>query len=149
MFKVFCLLVIAVAMIENSSVEGKDFEMKKKITRMLAIILLSLTGIRRNRRGSGSTGTGMSLTVVEGIQEKPRGCRGKSCRPKKSSSCKCKNDDADCKCRKQKSSCNCPKPIPCVRTFLLEFKRYFFPIHQFHSFTELSQLRWYEWWYWW
>lgn len=135
MFKVFCILVIAFVLIEDSSVEGKILAME--IISNKIIIFLSFTAfMRRNKqsRGSGSS----SLTVFEVKESK--GC-GSSCPPKKSSSCKCDDDDDDCECRKPKRRCSCPKPPPCVRIFLLDFERYFFSIHQFLPFIELSKLR--------
>lgn len=134
MFKVLCLVLIAFAVIENYSVDGKKTEIKKKCEGKQQLCILP-AGIRRNRKGSGS---GMSLTIVEGIQEKPRGCRGQSC-------------------QKPKRSCKCPKPKPCVRTFeydYTDYKRFLstyilmilFWTHRFLPFTGLSKLRWWHEW---
>lgn len=118
-------------------------EIKKKLEGKQQFCIIS-AGFRRNRKGSGS---GTSLTIVEGKQ-----CRGQSCRPRKSSSCKCKADD-DCECRKPKRSCKCPKPKPCVRIFEYNYRLqtifvYMFLLrtHQFLPFTELYKLRWWHEW---
>lgn len=90
MFKVFCLIAIAIAVIQVAPSDG-----------------ISCQG---QTCGSGRT----KLVVYASRKDKGT---SKVHRKKASSSCGCSADDNDCECRKTKPSCECPEPPTCVRHF--------------------------------
>lgn len=93
MFKIFCLIAIAIAVIQVNPSDG-----------------MNLGGCQGQSCEKGKT----KLVVYATRKDKEQ---SEVPRKKVSLPCGCSADDDDCECRKPKPSCECPEPPACVRHF--------------------------------